>query len=1118
MSYRRINLICLVFAVLALPSLALGQGTEFTYQGQMQSGGSAANGNFDLEFALFDAAAGGSQVGSTLARSGVAVTNGIFAVNLDFGQSFTGASRFLEVRVRPAGGGAFTTLSPRQPVGSSPYSIRSLAAVNADNATTAANVSNPLAGDVTGSFSNSTVARLRGRNVAANQPNNGQVLKFNSATSQWEPATDETGAGGGNAILNQTTPQVNANFNISGTGTAGILAATSQFNLGVNRVLFSDPNVLAVGVGAGSANTTGNRNTFVGSEAGQSTSSGGHNTFFGARSGRLNTIGGENSFYGSSAGGSNTTGAGNSFFGSQTGSGHTTGFSNSFFGLSAGGLTTTGDSNSFFGGEAGIANETGSRNTALGRSSNLGAGNLTNATAIGAFSLVTQSDSLVLGSINGVNGAFASTNVGIGTTAPTQRLHVVGNGLFTGNLNVNGTLTAPGFVLPGGSSNYIQNTTTPQASSNFSISGNGTAAGFLAAGSQFNIGTRRVLHQPSANSIGILGGPATSSGDFNVIVGSAAGASITSGQSNTFVGNLSGPDTTTGGENVFVGSNAGVNNAVGARNVLLGSSAELGGLNLTNATAIGNRAFVSQSNSLVLGSINGINGSGANTNVGIGTPAPTQRLHVVGNSLFAGDLTVTGNLSATLPGGSANYIQNTTTQQTLSNFNISGGGTAAAFNATSDFRIGGTRMLHTPGTQNTFLGANAGVTAPAGTGNSYFGSDAGRSTTSGSSNSFFGARAGELNTTGSSNSFFGVNSGDANTGGSENSFFGHASGGGNTTGNQNSAFGRNAGQLNTTGSENSYFGFGAGQSTSSSFNAFYGSRAGQFTSTGSANSFFGASSGLANNGGGDNSFYGVNSGLGNVSGNGNSFFGRRAGQSNTSGSNNTIIGNGADVSSGNLSFATAIGAGAIVSGSNRVVIGRENDLVSIPGNLGTLQISGFVDIESQLEVQQVGFKNNLDSAGAVAVCWTLYNSVDIPPQWDGSTYFLTRCGSSIKLKTDVRSIESGMGTLAKLRPVFYRWKRDGTATLGLIAEEVNEVDPNLAQREPDGTVFGVNFDAVTAILIKSVQEQQQQIETQRSLTDEQQHLIRKQRAEIDELKLVVCTLKPDAALCSKKYK
>jgi hypothetical protein len=52
-------------------------------------------------------------------------------------------------------------------------------------------------------------------------------------------------------------------------------------------------------------------------------------------------------------------------------------------------------------------------------------------TAIGANALVTNSNSLVLGSINGVNLATADTNVGIGTTAPEQRLHINGNEILS---------------------------------------------------------------------------------------------------------------------------------------------------------------------------------------------------------------------------------------------------------------------------------------------------------------------------------------------------------------------------------------------------------------------------------------------------------------------------------------------------------------------------------------------------------------------------------------------------------------------------------------------------------------------------------------------------------------
>jgi hypothetical protein len=101
------------------------------------------------------------------------------------------------------------------------------------------------------------------------------------------------------------------------------------------------------------------------------------------------------------------------------------GHQNSFFGLQSGLGNRTGYANSFFGNNAGILNDSGYINTAIGFFSTFGAGDLTNATAVGAFARVDQDNSLVLGSIAGVNAAGASTKVGIGITAPTATLTVV---------------------------------------------------------------------------------------------------------------------------------------------------------------------------------------------------------------------------------------------------------------------------------------------------------------------------------------------------------------------------------------------------------------------------------------------------------------------------------------------------------------------------------------------------------------------------------------------------------------------------------------------------------------------------------------------------------------------
>jgi hypothetical protein len=82
-------------------------------------------------------------------------------------------------------------------------------------------------------------------------------------------------------------------------------------------------------------------------------------------------------------------------------------------------------------------------------------------------------------------------------------------------------------------------------------------------------------------------------------------------------------------------------NVTGEKNTIIGSLADVQSNALSNATAIGHRAAVGQSNSLVLGSINGVNGATADTKVGIGTTAPAARLTVSASSTNATDNTAT---------------------------------------------------------------------------------------------------------------------------------------------------------------------------------------------------------------------------------------------------------------------------------------------------------------------------------------------------------------------------------------------------------------------------------------------------------------------------------------------
>jgi hypothetical protein len=108
---------------LSLAGSCHAQGTAFTYQGLLSNTNDPASGTYDFTFKLFNVVTGGSQTGSTVTQTGVTVSNGLFTVIIDFGSQFDGTPYWLELGVRSNGVPSFTTLSPRQELTPTPYSI-----------------------------------------------------------------------------------------------------------------------------------------------------------------------------------------------------------------------------------------------------------------------------------------------------------------------------------------------------------------------------------------------------------------------------------------------------------------------------------------------------------------------------------------------------------------------------------------------------------------------------------------------------------------------------------------------------------------------------------------------------------------------------------------------------------------------------------------------------------------------------------------------------------------------------------------------------------------------------------------------------------------------------------
>ena len=101
-------------------------GTKFTYQGRLTDGANPANGAYDFQFRLYDALTTGNPEGVVVTKLAVNVSNGLFAVELDFGSAvFKGDARWLSIAVKKKGAASYTLLSPRQPINTTPYAISS---------------------------------------------------------------------------------------------------------------------------------------------------------------------------------------------------------------------------------------------------------------------------------------------------------------------------------------------------------------------------------------------------------------------------------------------------------------------------------------------------------------------------------------------------------------------------------------------------------------------------------------------------------------------------------------------------------------------------------------------------------------------------------------------------------------------------------------------------------------------------------------------------------------------------------------------------------------------------------------------------------------------------------
>jgi len=206
---------------------ATAQGTAFTYQGRLNSGGNPVNGSFDFTLALYNTNATGVPVAGPITNLATVVSNSLFTMTADFGPGvFNGTVYWLEIGVRTNGSGTFSTLAPRQQITASPY------AIYAENANAAS-----LAGAIADTNLPANVALLNSNQTFIGANSFSTPVGINSASSA--PGLQING-----------TAQLSERLRLSGT----------EFYTGS----FSDTNGISLLMGV---NRPGNRQLWIGDSA-----------------------------------------------------------------------------------------------------------------------------------------------------------------------------------------------------------------------------------------------------------------------------------------------------------------------------------------------------------------------------------------------------------------------------------------------------------------------------------------------------------------------------------------------------------------------------------------------------------------------------------------------------------------------------------------------------------------------------------------------------------------------------------------------------------------------------------------------------------------------------------
>src|SRR5438874_3158164 len=270
----------------------------------------------------------------------------------------------------------------------------------------------------------------------------------------------------------------------------------------------------------------------------------------------------------------------------------------------------------------------------------------------------------------------------------------------------------------------------------------------------------------------------------------------------------------------------------------------------------------------------------------------------------------------------------------------------------------------------------------------------------------------------------------------------------NTTGAGNTAFGWGSLSANTDGPFNTAVGGGALSLNTGDSNTAVGTAALLLNTVGSQNVAVGTDALVFNDSGADNAAIGFFASFENTTGGINTAIGGFALSNNTTGFNNIALG----FAAGDL----------LTTGDDNIDIGNEG----VADEAGTVRIG---TDGTQTRTFIAGISGVVVSGAGVVV---------------NASGQLGVAASSARFKENIQPMDKASDAIFALKPVTFRYKKEidpeRTPQFGLVAEEVEKVNPDLVARDADGKAYTVRYEAVNAMLLNEFLKEHREVQQQKA--------------------------------------